>query len=209
MTCLTVPSMSSACRSFTPEPADRIWADDRYINGYLRRDAVPIVSIVDVLKALVSAKELTASEYYRLVNRLRAAKCSFIPIEAGEILNHLVQAPVTSYTLSETPEMGVLRRSWAENLLRSNHLQRPGAFAANAAAEIAFLLASVNAVRHALAGLWATNPKQTDEESRPSRQQHAGLECHLPRLRRFTGRGWSTRADGIGDSEHRSRAARG
>jgi hypothetical protein len=150
--------------TFTPEPADTIWADDRYVNGYLRRDAVPIVSIVDILKVLVAAKELTASEYYRLLNRLRAAKCSFIPLEAGEILNHLIQAPVTSYTLSETPEMGVLRRYWAENLLRSNHLQRPGASAANAGGEIAFLLASVNGVRDALAGLWATNLTQTDEE---------------------------------------------
>jgi hypothetical protein len=150
--------------TFTPEPADRIWADDRYINGYLRRDAVPIVSIVDILKVLVAAKELTASEYYRLLNRLRASKLSFIPLEGGEILNHLVQAPVTSYTLSETPEMGVLRRYWAENLLRSNQLQRPGASAANSGGEIAFLLASVNAVRDALAGLWATNFTQTDEE---------------------------------------------
>ena len=82
--------------TFAPEPADTIWADDRYINGYLRRDAVPIVSIVDILKVLVAAKELTASEYYRLLNRLRAAKCSFIPLEAAEILNHLVQAPVTA-----------------------------------------------------------------------------------------------------------------
>lgn len=151
--------------TFTPEPVvDRIWVDDRYINAYLRRDAVPIVSIVDILKVLVAAKELTAREYYRLLSRLRAAKCSFIPLEAGEILNHLLQAPVTSYTLSETPEMAVLRRYWAENLLRGNQLQRPGAFAANAGGEIAFLLASVNAVRDALAGLWATTLTQTDEE---------------------------------------------
>jgi hypothetical protein len=68
----------------------------------------------------VAAKELTASEYYRLMNRLRTAKCSFIPLEVGEILNHLLQVPATSYTLSETREMGVLRRYWAENLLRSN-----------------------------------------------------------------------------------------
>jgi hypothetical protein len=33
--------------SFAPEPADVIWADDRYINGYLRRDTIQIVSIVD------------------------------------------------------------------------------------------------------------------------------------------------------------------
>ena len=150
--------------TFTPEPGDVIWADDRYINGYLRRDAVPIISILDILKGLVAAKELTTSEYYRLLNRLRAAKCSFIPLEAEEILNHLLQAPVTSYTLSETPEMGVLRRYWAENLLRSNHLQRPGASPANVGGEIAFLLVSVNAVRDALAGLWATNVTQTEEE---------------------------------------------
>ena len=38
------------------------------------------------------------------------------------------------------------------------------ASAANAGGEIAFLLASVNAVRDAIAGLWATNVTQTDEE---------------------------------------------
>jgi hypothetical protein len=150
--------------TFPPESTDRIWADDRYVNGYPRRDAVPIVSIVDVLKALVAAKELTTSEYYRLLNRLRASKCSFIPLETGEILNHLAQAPVASYALSETPEMGILRRYWAENLLRTSQLQRPGASPANAGGEIAFLLTSVNAVRDALAGLWATNLPQTDEE---------------------------------------------
>jgi len=150
--------------TFAPEPVDRIWVDDRWVNAYLRRDAVPIVSIVDILKALVAAREATESEYYRLLYRLRAAKCAFIPLESGEILHHLVQAPVTSYALSETPEMGTLRRYWAENLLRGACLQRPGASAANAGGEMPFLLASANAVRDALAGLWEAKLSQTDEE---------------------------------------------
>ena len=167
--CFDVKCLSELL-TFASEPADVIWVDDRYANGYSRRDTVPIVSIVDVLKALVTAKELTTTEYYRIINRLRAAKCSFIPLEAGEILHHLGQAPVASYTLSETPEMGVLRRYWAEDLLRSNILQRPGASAVNRGGEIAFLINSVNAVRDAIAGLWATTTTQTEEE----RESRAG-----------------------------------
>jgi hypothetical protein len=43
-------------------------------------------------------------------------------------------------------------------------LQRPGTSPANVGGEIAFLLVSLNAVRDAFAGLWATNVTQTKEE---------------------------------------------
>ena len=102
--------------TFKPNPSDVICTDDRCLNSYQRRDSVPIVTILEVLKALVSAKELTNIEYYRLLMRLRAGKVFFIPLEAGEILHHLLQARVNDGELTETPELGFLRRYWAASL---------------------------------------------------------------------------------------------
>ena len=148
--------------TFTPEPSDVIWVDDRYLNAYQRRDCVPIVSILEILKVLVAARKLTPTEYYRLLTRLRAAKCAYIPLESGEILYHLSQAPVTANALTETPELAILRRYWAESLGRGKTLLRPTS--ANGSGEIAFLLNSARAVRDALTGLWRKNISESDEQ---------------------------------------------
>ena len=150
--------------TFATESSDVVWADDRYLNAFQRRDTAPIVSMLDVLKTLVTAKELTVTEFRRILIRLRAAKFYFIPLEADEILYHLAQAPLSSTALTETPELSTLRRYWSGSLIRGKDLQRPGDFAGNLSGEIAYLQTSANAVRDALAGLWRTDQKQTEDE---------------------------------------------
>ncbi len=126
---------------------------------------MPIVSLLEALKALVSVKELTSIEYYRLQMRLRAGNVFFIPLEAGEILHHLLQARVNDSGLSETPELGVLRRYWAVSLLRGTTLQRPNdPENSNQNGETAFLQESLSAISTALAGLWAATPAQGEDE---------------------------------------------
>jgi hypothetical protein len=158
MTCL------SELLTFRSEPSDVIWADDRYINAYQRRDSVPIIGIADILKRLVARGNLTPNDYYRLMLRLRAGHFYFFALESAEILHHVMQARTTGSFLTETPEMGVLRRYFAQSLLLGEILQRPGASPANASGEVAFLQSCANEVRDALVQIWLSDLIKTDEE---------------------------------------------
>jgi len=126
------------------------------LNGYLRRDAAPIIGVNEVLKLLVSAGSLDVSTYYEKLNRLRAANVRFVPIQADEILYHLQQARVKSGVVVETRQLANLRRYVATCLLQGNFLQQPPmpAGAANKDGEIAFLLSLGHAVAEALVELW-------------------------------------------------------
>ena len=142
--------------SVPSEPNDVICSDDRYFNAYARTESAPLISILELLKALVAAKELTIDEYYRLLVRLRAAGAFFIPLDADEILHHLSQAPTAKNIHSfETRELAIIRRYWAKCLLNGQALQKPnGSHAANKDGEANFLQASVNAIRATLTSIW-------------------------------------------------------
>jgi hypothetical protein len=152
--------------AFRPDASDVICADDRYFNAYRTRDTAPIVSLVEILKSLVSFGHLTIHEYYGVLNRFRGSNIFFIPLEKDEILHHLLRARLDSKgRVFETPELAVLRRYWARGLLRSTFLQRPGGpVVASPEGEISFLQASSGAIRDALAGLWADAPLQAEGE---------------------------------------------
>lgn len=141
---------------FKAKSGDVIWADDRHLNGYLRRDAVPIVGVNEVLKLLVSAGNLDVSTYYEKLNRLRAANVRFVPVQADEILYHLQQARVENGVVLETRQLAILRRYVATCLLQANILQQPPMpkGAANQNGEIAFLFSLSHAVAEALVELW-------------------------------------------------------
>jgi hypothetical protein len=142
--------------SVRSEPNDVICCDDRYFNAYARTESAPLISILELLKALVAAKELTIDEYYRLLVRLRAAGAFFIPLEADEILHHLSQAPRAKNIHSfETRELAIIRRYWARCLLNGQALQKPnGPHPANKDGEAYFLQASMNAIRATLTSIW-------------------------------------------------------
>src|SRR6185312_13413312 len=158
--------------SVSSEPNDVFCSDDRYFNAYARTENAPLISILELLKALVAAKELTIDEYYRLLVRLRAAGSFFIPLDADEILHHLSQAPTTTNIHSfETRELAVIRRYWARCLLNGQALQQPnGSHLANKDGEAYFLQASVNAIRDTLTSIWISS-KWNDRREKELRSE--------------------------------------
>jgi len=167
----TVPAKETSKEPFTEPPdvdclltllkfevreGDVIWADDRYMNSYLRRDAIPIIGISEILKALVSLDALQADEYYSKISRLRAGNTRFVPVQSDEILYHLRQAKVENHEIIETTNLSVLRRYVAACLLQNKVLQQPPLpkNAPNPDGEIAFILNLAGAVSEAIIGLW-------------------------------------------------------
>lgn len=128
------------------------WVDDRWVNGHVHRDGVPIIGVNDVLRALLQRGFLQESEYYATLLKLRAANVRYIPLEVGEILYHLQQAQVTNETVVETPELEILRRYIAACLLDDTRLQRPpmpeGAL--NPEGETAFVIGNMRATGEAM-----------------------------------------------------------
>ncbi len=148
---------------------DLVWADDRYVNGFIHRASVPIASILDVLRLLVSSGVLESIEYYRAILRLRSANARFISLESKEIMHHLMEARVQNGHVVETRELRVLRQYAAACLLEGSILQRPqqGESSAGGRHELAFLAGLGRAVAEALVELWAD--ADSDEESRVAR----------------------------------------
>jgi hypothetical protein len=173
--------------SVPSEPNDVICSDDRYFNAYARTESAPLISILELLKALVAAKELTIDEYYRLLVRLRAAGAFFIPLDADEILHHLSQAPTAKNIHSfETRALAIIRRYWARCLLNGQALQKPNEpHPANKDGEAYFLQASINAIRDTLTSIWVSS-KWNDRGEKELRSEwllqslqvdHLGIKC--------------------------------
>jgi hypothetical protein len=173
--------------SIPSEPSDVICSDDRYFNAYARTESAPLISILELFKALVAAKELTIDEYYRLLVRLRAAGAFFIPLDADEILHHLSQAPTAKNIHNfETRELAIIRRYWARCLLNGQALQKPNEpHPANRDGEAYFLQTSINAIRDTLTSIWVDS-KWNDRREKELRSEwllqslqvdHLGIKC--------------------------------
>jgi len=58
---------ASACITellqFDTKDGDIIWADDRFITSYLRRDGAPIIGIVEILDGLLAKQAIDSSTY--------------------------------------------------------------------------------------------------------------------------------------------------
>lgn len=104
-------------------PNGVLWADDRHLSGYPKTDGNLIVGVVEVLNALVEAGLLTPEDRRQRLSRLRAAGAMFIPFDATEVLTPLKAARIRDGALIETPDLAVLRRSFAAALLRDVHLK--------------------------------------------------------------------------------------
>lgn len=89
---------------------DILWIDDRAINKHPFRDGAPIIGINEILVALRQRDVIDKHEYYDLVLKLRVQNFRYIPIDESEILYHLRKAPISNGVLSETENLGILRR---------------------------------------------------------------------------------------------------
>ncbi len=149
--------------SFSPSGKEVIWSDDRYVNGYFRRDNIPIIGINEVLKALVEKKALDLNGYYEKVCTLRAANARFIPVEKDEILYHLRQAKIENGKVIETRALSNLRRYIAACLYQGDFLQRPPVpqGAPNEKGELPFVIGLLRAISDSIFKVWA-DPKGTE-----------------------------------------------
>ncbi len=141
------------------ESGDVLWVDDRFLTGYTRQEGgMPIIGIIEVLKALVGAGELSEGSYYAALLTLRASNVRFVPVEADEILYHLGRAAIdpSAKVIHEGEALAVLRRYVAACLTQGDILQRPPVADSvpNKDGEIAFVLGIKEAVADALPRLW-------------------------------------------------------
>ncbi len=137
---------------------DVLWIDDRYVNGYSRRETVPIIGISEVLAALRARGELSEQEYYHQLLTLRASNYRYIPLDSEEIVYHLRTAEVSEdASIEETWELSVLRRYLSACLLDIDQLQRPPlpADSPNPAGELAFVFRAMRAAEAAMIEAWA------------------------------------------------------
>ena len=143
---------------FKPAEGDVIWCDDRYVNGYANRDGTPIVSIVEVLQALLKAGALDKDVYFQKLRLLRESNVRFVPVDKDEILHHIRGATIRDGMLVETRELSAVRRYLAACVTDAS-LQRPPmpAGATNPQGEADFVMGAARAVADALVELWAAS----------------------------------------------------
>lgn len=172
---------------FEAEQSDVVWADDRMVNSYPARNSVPIISIIEVLQALVGRGTIEPSEYYDKLERLRAANVRFVPFQQDEILYHLRQAEVRDTSVVESRPLRTLRRYVAACLTRSDDLQRPPMpeGAPNQFGEIEFIVSINRVVAEALIEVWKA--KEEDYGCRVrSEWLLSNMYLDLPTLARIT-----------------------
>ena len=140
--------------SHVGEPADLLWVDDRFVNGYPRTGTLPIVGVCEVLDLLRAQGAVKRTERFELLYRLRASNYRFIPLSAGEILYWLGQAHSKSEHLIVPVQLGVLAHHWATCLYQGDGLQ----WASNdqhSQGEIPFFVSSQSAVAKVLCDIWS------------------------------------------------------
>ncbi len=142
--------------SFERRESDVIWVDDRCISSYAHANGAPIVGVLEVMRSLVSAGQLSVSQYFERLFRLRAGNVRFIPVHKTEILHHLAEAPVEAGTVKETRGLAILRRSVAASLLQGTVLQRPPmpSGSPNENGELEYIVGLGRAIIDALVGAW-------------------------------------------------------
>lgn len=141
---------------FEYQDEDVIWVDDRFINGYSRRDVIPIIGINEIIKSLVRAGDLSNDEYFEILTRIRASNLCFLPIQSDEILYHIRQAFFADGQFIETQELINLKHYIAASLFHGKILQRPPMQdgSSNQLGEVEYLLSLGREIIDAIIELW-------------------------------------------------------
>ena len=131
-----------------------IWIDDRFFNQYPHH--VQIITIVEVLDALLALDILSQDNYYDKLLQLRKANTRYIPITSREIIYWLKQAPIVDGSVKETEALAVLRKYVASCLLDNHRLQlspMPEGFP-SPQDEVTFLLICLRAIEDTIVSGW-------------------------------------------------------
>ena len=102
---------------------DTIWIDDRFFNQYLHRDGTQIITILEVLDALLAVGALSQDDYYDKLLQLRKANARYIPITSEELVYWLKQAPIIDGSVRETEALAVFRQYIASCFLDTHRLK--------------------------------------------------------------------------------------
>ena len=146
--------------TYTPQPSDVIWIDDRCFSKFPHRDGrVPIIGVLEILEALRVGSELSEIDYYEKILQLRAGNIRYIPITSKEVIHHLKQARVRDGRVQETEELSIIRRYIASCLLDSHRLQRPPMPEGSPSpdGEMMFVIECFRATQEAISDVWADN----------------------------------------------------
>ncbi len=139
---------------FDPLEWDVICVDDRALTKHAIRQenqiVVPMISVNELLSALLYNGEIDEQEYYKLLLELRQSNFRYIPIGEDEIIYHLNLATIKNGQISETGPLSVLRQYHASCLLDKDYLQIiNGPFS-----EVSFVTQGTEAVANAIANIW-------------------------------------------------------
>lgn len=148
-------------------------SEDRWMTGFLSADQSPIVGFLDVLYWLHKDQQISSSEFFGSLHRLRLGNARFIPISKEELLFRLKSATnLHTQELRETPELEVIRRYYAACFLDAKSMQLRQVEDVGAS-EICFLTQIVQEVAATLADLWTHEPNQQIKENKATWLIHA------------------------------------
>ena len=107
---------SLAALLFGGAECDAICIDDRFVNSRVSIEgptgkSVPVVCVLDVLRYLRARRVISAEQYWGSRHKLRQAGFAFIPVEAEELLNHLLAAECKDGRMLESAELRVIRQT--------------------------------------------------------------------------------------------------
>jgi hypothetical protein len=100
-----------------PVPNGMVWVDDRYTGGHRQTNGNRVVGTPDVLNALVAAELITPEVHRAKLLTLRQGGAVFLAMSLDELIEPLLNAPVTAVGLVETAPLETLRRNFALALL--------------------------------------------------------------------------------------------
>ncbi|KAA6187907.1 hypothetical protein F2Q65_01360 [Thiohalocapsa marina] len=140
--------------SYPGEPGDRLWVDDRFVNGFPSTGRTLIIGVVEVLDLLRKQGAIDRAERFDLLHRLRASNYRFIPLDADEILHWLRQSHSEFGRLVVPEKLEGLARYWAACLYQGDALQWNGNDR-HGEGELPFFISSQSAVATVLCRIWS------------------------------------------------------
>ena len=101
---------------FASGECDALCVDDRFVNIRLSSKgptgkSVPLVCVLDLLRHLRARDVISDERYWGARHKLRQAGFAFIPLEAEELLNHLLSAEFEDGRMLESAELRVIRQT--------------------------------------------------------------------------------------------------
>lgn len=150
--------------TFVPSPGDVVWADDRWLGGYVHRDGALVVDTIDLLYALSQKGTISVAKRLDTVRRARESGFRFIALDESEIKAAVAEAGVIDDRLVETRTLRILRSYYAQCLADGETLsvvpstERIG----NNSLEWPFILGSGQAVINSVVGLWQEGKDDLD-----------------------------------------------